>query len=227
MLDATNPVVQAVKNALIGADNSGYVVSTRNYGSDSSDVVRVNRTTAEIELLARMKQFPGVRGGVPAPIYGRREYAMYSLDGWLGIQRTAPYRVDWRSPDGKWTLGKPIPVRIVKFDDRERRFYAASGPLQGGSVEDFLGRISEWPDAVEPSYGRAPIGTSDGKMLVYRTRTADFPNTRYDVVNRDGVVERQITMSVNETIVGFGAKSVYVRVGDALSAVQLERHPWP
>ncbi|MEP6833877.1 MAG: hypothetical protein ABJB74_10800, partial [Gemmatimonas sp.] len=109
MLEATNPVVVAARN-LTGVDSLGFVVALRNYGADSSDVLRVNRSTAEVEQLVRIQRFPGVRGGVPAPYYQNREHVIYTLDGWLGVLRIAPYRVDWRSPAGTWTLGKPIPV---------------------------------------------------------------------------------------------------------------------
>lgn len=229
MLDATNPVVAAA-TVLIGPDSSGFVVATRHYGADSSDVVRVNRATAETELLVRIKRNRGVPAGVPAPMYnGVKEYAVYTLSGWLGIQRTAPYRVDWRSPEGKWTLGKPIPVPALRFDAREKLAYATEqARLQGGTPDRYLGKATEqWPDAVQPSYGGSPLATPDGKMIVYRTPTADYPNARYDVVNREGVAERQIMMGPNETIVGLGAKSVYVRIGVRMSEVQLERHPWP
>ncbi|MEP6833875.1 MAG: hypothetical protein ABJB74_10790 [Gemmatimonas sp.] len=227
MLEATNPVVVAAQS-LIGADSMGFLVALRNQRRDSADVVRVNRSTAEVEQLVRIKRSPILPPG-PAPMYnGVQERVVYTFDGWLGVLRTAPYRVDWRSPAGKWTLGKPIPVPIVRFDDRERQAYIAVRPVLLGEFAP-TSPPKTWPEFVEHSTGSpTPIPTPDGKMLVSRTPTADFPGTRYDVVNREGVVERQIVIGEREEIIGFGAKSVYVRFGRRdRTDVRLERHPWP
>ncbi len=75
--------------------------------------------------------------------------------------------------------------------------------------------------------GYEPVASPDGKLLVYRVPTADFPDTRYDVINRRGELERQVTMTANEKILGFGAKSVYVTVTAKDGGQNVERHPWP
>jgi hypothetical protein len=88
--------------------------------------------------------------------------------------------------------------------------------------------ISNWPDAVAPwTVGWPPIASPDGKLLVLRTPTADSPETRYDVINRRGELERQVTMPANEHILGFGAKSVYVAVTSRDGTQLVQRHPWP
>jgi hypothetical protein len=151
------------------------------------------------------------------------EQALLMLDGWIAVLRTAPYRVDWRAPDGRWTLGKPIPIPIVKIDDREKLAYMVwRAPGQSPKT------IPNWPDAVEPWTIRyPPILSVDGRLLVFRTPTADFPDSRYDVINRRGELERQVTMAANEKILGFGAKSVYVTVTAKDGGQLVQRHPWP
>jgi hypothetical protein len=143
----------------------------------------------------------------------------------------APYRVDWRSPDGHWTLGKPIPVVPVKIDDREKAAYVAQRAQYGSPIQ---GTIEDWPAFVEPFTSVEPFTTTpstqfspDGKLLVSRTPTADFPYPRYDIINREGVLERQIRLNVGESIMAFGAKAVYVKVRESRVTSHLERRPWP
>ena len=57
--------------------------------------------------------------------------------------------------------------------------------------------------------------------------SADHPETRYDIVNRRGVLDGQLTMPSNERIVSIGATSVYVAVIDDDGIQRLRRHPWP
>jgi hypothetical protein len=52
------------------------------------------------------------------------------------------------------------------------------------------------------------------------------PETRYDIVNRRGVLDGQLVLAPNEHIVGFGATSMYVAVSNDDGIQHLERHPW-
>jgi hypothetical protein len=75
--------------------------------------------------------------------------------------------------------------------------------------------------------GFSPIASTDGKLLVLRTPSVDFPDTRYDVINHRGELERQLLLAPNEKVIGFGAKSVYVSVTAKDGKQSVERHPWP
>ena len=87
--------------------------------------------------------------------------------------------------------------------------------------------IRSWPATVCPWVGwYAPIPTPDGKLVVYRVPTSEAPGTRYDVIDRQGRVERQIAMPASEAILGFGGKSVYV-VTTENDTQTISRHPWP
>lgn len=157
--------------------------------------------------------------------YAVREQACLALDGWTAVLRNGPYRVDWRSPDGHWTLGAPIPYQPIKVDAREKQVVIARR-ASGGTVQSEES-VTDWPATVPPFTNWPPVASLDGKLLVHRTPTADFPNTRYDVINHRGELERQVTMPANEHIIGFGTKSVYVAVMGKDSTEAIERHPWP
>ncbi|MGH7524256.1 MAG: hypothetical protein ACREK8_08115 [Gemmatimonadales bacterium] len=228
MLPATNPVVAAA-GYVRSADTIGFVLAVRRRKRDSSDVIRIDRTTGEQEQVVQIYTFPGVPGGVPAPLYQISEHALLAPDGWVAVLRIAPYRVDWRSPSGTWALGEPIPAPTIKFDEREKRaILAYQSTVQLWSPQYSMLPDAWWPATVVHSTGSPrPLITPEGELLVSRTPTADFPGTRYDVVDRQGDVERQIVLPANELIAGFGAHSVYVRVVDHGKVIRLDRHPWP
>ncbi|MGH7583438.1 MAG: hypothetical protein ACREL5_09455 [Gemmatimonadales bacterium] len=228
MLPATNPVVAAA-GYIRSADTAGFVLAIRRRKTDSSDVIRINRRTGAEELVAEIYTFPGVPGGVPAPLYQVSEHALLTPEGAVAVLRTAPYRVDWRSPNGTWTVGQPIPVPTVRFDEREKHAVLAyENTIYPWSPKYSALPDAWWPATVVHSTGSPPpLITPEGDLLVSRTPTADFPGTRYDIVNRQGGVVRQIVLPADELIAGFGAQSVYVRVVDHGKLIRLERHPWP
>ena len=115
MLPSTNKVV-AASPVILGFDSLGYVFAQRDFARDSMAVFRINRESGKEEEVARIKRFPGVRGGEQGPVYSVFERAIVSGDGWLAVLRTAPYRVDWRKPSGEWIKGAPIPVKANASD---------------------------------------------------------------------------------------------------------------
>jgi hypothetical protein len=147
--------------------------------------------------------------------------AAITIDGWIAVIRKDPYRVDWRLPDGRWRRGAPLPVPAIPLDDREKHAFLIRYP-------NFPGPITNWPDVVPPFSSRSghPLVLPDGNLLLLRTPTADFPDPRYDMIDRHGQLIGRLQMPPNSTIAGFGSKSVYVMVKDG-TVEHLERHPWP
>jgi hypothetical protein len=228
MLPADNPVVKATGGWLYGADSLAHLLSTGRSApgrGDSLPVLRVTRTTAEQDTLAWL-WMPGAAWSGKQPAYTVYEQALLTLDGWVAVLRTAPYRVDWRAPDGQWVLGAPIATPAIVLDQREKLAYMRQR-ARGGTPQP-PETIADWPANVPPfRIGFPPIASPDGKLFVLRTATADLPDVRYDVINRHGEVEQQVTMPANEHILGFGTNSIYVRVTAANGSQSVQRHPWP
>ncbi len=161
---------------------------------------------------------------VPAPLFVVNEEAVLAIDGWIAVLRAHPYRVDWRTPDGRWITGAPISALTPAWDDREKATYAAWQE----AMYHMPSMASNWTGVVEPfSQFAHPIASLDGKLVLLRTPTAVAPGSRYDVINRRGELERVITMDPGKAIVGFGPASVYVALSTGRGIWQLERHPWP
>lgn len=244
------PAILVTGGLALGADVNGFVLSTKGppprtgaweYGKgDSTASVRVARATGRADTVAWLRRAPG-RGSMTVAADGRvvsssasrqtltvGEEALLFTDGWLAVTRLEPYRVDWRAPDGRWIHGAPLPVPLIKLDDREKRASVertARGSSQPARSPD---TIKDWPATLPPYTAASPLTASlDGRLLVMRQRSADHPETRYDVVNRRGILEVVITMPENERILGFGARSVYVVVTDEDGIQRVRRHPWP
>lgn len=221
MLAVDNPVVTAAKD-LRGADAFGHVLAVvgGQPASDSANVFLIDRVTGMQRLITRVWESTPAMANVPAPTFVVYEQPVLMLDGWIAVVRANPYRIDWRAPDGQWTLGVPLPIPPVPMDAREVAAYWAryqTRPLQ----------FADNPRWVVPFTYPEPMATPEGDVLVRRTPTADYPGPRYDQVDRTGHLMREILLPEHATIAGVGPRSVYVIVPAQPRRIQLERHPWP
>ncbi|MDE2795043.1 MAG: hypothetical protein OXL34_09515 [Gemmatimonadota bacterium] len=170
----------------------------------------------------------------PSPLASEAQAWLFK-DGWIAVADPDPYRVDWRRPDGRWIRGDSLPVALVPVDRRERCF--AASPSESGECD--LDRYPGWPEHV-PAFQMdteawrriAPNGIAlrpgpTGMLLVNRTRSADHPENRFDVVDRTGALRGTIVVGANQTIVGAGRSSLYVTQKDDMDLLTLSRHPWP
>jgi hypothetical protein len=228
MLPRDNPVAHAA-TWISGADRDGHFLFTRGdpccNGADSEALVEIERTSAHQDTIGWIDVPQHLPKGSLAQ-YRMYEAAQLSLDGWVAVLRINPYRVDWRDPAANWTLGAPIPFPQVKLTDREKLFAMARAAR--GGPPDSPESITAWPDVVPPwSVAGPPMLSSDGRLFVRRIETVDAPERRYDMINRRGTLEGQLIMASNETILGFGTRSIYVTVTAPNGQQSVQRHPWP
>ncbi|MDE2653912.1 MAG: hypothetical protein OXI71_08865 [Gemmatimonadota bacterium] len=164
-------------------------------------------------------------------------------DGWIALAHPEPYRVDWRTPEGEWVRGDPLPFDSVRVTDRQKCFAATGGRIPGachaGSDDWFIGTVSAsfpWPDYVPPFVmarhqrtnpgGIAVQPAPNGMVLIQRTPLAEPPGKRYDVVDRTGSLRGAIRLQENQTIVGIGSSVLYVATEES-ATLTLSRHSWP
>lgn len=227
-----------------GADRLGFVLTSSpgTWRDDSTSRALVSRSTGTLTLVAKLSASmepgyppkPTPKGGGVAYYQGAWKTSESDLlfpDGWLAVARLSPYRVDWRAPDGHWILGKPLPVILVKVDEREKRGYMERLAAERGAAVQPTTTYATWPKNIPPFSARGRtnglVAAPDGKLLVPSTQTVDHPETRYDVIDRNGRLERQLILKANERILGSGARSVYVIVVDDDGIQRVQRHPWP
>jgi hypothetical protein len=242
-----NPAVAAAKGTARGADVFGHVFSAGTIAGengpigDSTLLLRVSRATAHVDTITRLKALVARQTSernaegyfsFVMPTIGTAEETLPFADGWVAVVRVDPYRVDWRSPEGSWTKGAALPFTIVRMDEREKRAYVERIAIATGNPVMPPETITDWPATVPPYQSSNRnltflLASPDGRAVIPRLASADHPETRYDIVNRRGVLDGQLMMPSNERIASFGAKSVYVAVTDDDGIQRLRRHPWP
>ena len=253
MVPPETPAITGVRGFAMGADVRGRALGVLPAGRrggdpsgplDSAFVVLVSRSTGKADTVARLRPpSTGVTRMIKGPD-GREiplsmvpplatpEHAILFPDGWLAIARLEPYRVDWRTPEGRIILGAALPVPSVRMDDREKRAYLARfARLSGRPPADPSSR-DDWPETIPAfsalmGYGPVLFASPDGRVLVQRTPTASHEEPLYDVVDRGGKLTGRLSLPANQKIVGFGTKAVYVAVTDDDGIERLRRHPWP
>ena len=213
-----------------GFDYRGFVLTTHSPPTDATGrqlnvadsiyLVRVARSTGHSDTIARLRPPPSEVNRLPGGL-AVYEQAVLAPDGWVAVVRLDPYRIDWRSPDGQWLHGAPIPVPLERMDAAERQFYEGE-PRPGPQ------RVTvRWPEYLPPfTIGWPPIATFDGKVVIRRAKSVHTSGTRYDVVDHRGRLVKQLLLPHNERILGFGQESVYIVVRDDVDLETVRRHPW-
>ena len=253
---ADNPIIRDTRGFVRYADRLGHVTSvkspdppngeSRSTVRDSSTVLRLHRTTGKVDTITKIMDRPAVRtvmrndkGEVSASSFRAlrlslgEQYIMHS-DGWIAVVRLNPFRIDRRSPEGKWTLGAPLPVPVIRMTEKEKaasRARTAASQAANPSSTPLPPQLQtpddEWPDVMPPYLQGEMTFSPDGDILFRRQPSADFPGVAYYVVDRRGRLLGMLEVKDNERIIGAGARSLYVVETDADDLKYIRRHPWP
>lgn len=155
-------------------------------------------------------------------------------DGSIAVAHPDPYRVDWRTPEGVWTRGVPLPHATVRVD-REEQCFVLARRLHPSSGE-CKPEAWPWPDYIPPFVMEVPWTSPggialqpapNGMLLIARTITSQSPGRRYDVVDRGGALHAVVRVAKEQTIIGSGRSSLYVVHKDSMDLLTISRHPWP
>lgn len=134
-------------------------------------------------------------------------------NGTAWVARGRQNRVDWRSPDGQWTLGQhhdytPQPVTQADRDRvlaQVREHGKQFGMPQALSIE--------YPfAATKPPFDFA-LGRPEGEVWLQRPRAQEDDPLTYDVFDAKGTWTRAVAFPAGTSLAGFGAQgAVYVAV---------------
>ena len=210
------------------------------YAGEGSDPDTVGRFLAGATASIREGSVVGIFTDHLAAI----EPAILFPDGWIAVVHGSSYRVDWRTPEGEWRLGEPIPFEPIEATNREIlaslvRFYRhGSGFSQWDpqAMMDRTGRYLDYPATIPPVamvsqsgsemsgyFTRVLAAAPDGRLLVRRSQPADSLWTRYDVVDRRGHVNGYLRLGDREEIAGTGVGSLYLVQSDETGCQRLAR----
>jgi len=243
-----HPVINAARGLLRGTDSYGHVLITTPPPiredklalgkADSMTALFVTLATGTSDTVGRLRTAPlnvwterdnsgkVTRAGLTYPPFSVGEEPLLFADGWLAIARLDRYRVDWRSPEGRWVHGSPLPFTEREVDRGEREAYLARRAARDGKAET-PPPAEFWPAAIPPFQPLPLVATPDGSLLILRTQTADSPGHRYDRVDRLGHLMGWLELPATEQLATIGVRGAYVITTDDDGIQRLQRHPWP
>lgn len=125
-------------------------------------------------------------------------------DGSLWVARVYQNRVDWRSPEGKWTRGQGLPDRVLEVTRYDRELFLRKFPPELRSTAQQL------PFApIKPPF-EAGFADGEGRVWLEKSRAPADSSRRYHVVDRNGRLTREIRLPGQGRIFAVGGRSALV-----------------
>jgi hypothetical protein len=140
-------------------------------------------------------------------------------DGSVWVARVYENRVDWRSPQGKWARGEPLPDRVLEVTRYDRELFLRRFP------PELRRTAQEFPfAALKPPFEAGLTGPT-GEVWLEKSRAPADSTRRYHVVNRQGRLVREIRLRGQGRIVALGSSRALLAEptsdGTRLIAMQL------
>lgn len=185
-----------------GPDGSG--------NRDSAAVIRVDARFTRPDTIARLAPLDIAEVvGNAGRRFERRVFSGVDRwgalpDGSLWVARVYDNRVDWRSPDGKWTRGELLPDRVLEVTRYDRELFLRKFP------PELRNTAQELPfAALKPPFEAALPGTA-GDVWLEKSRAPADSSRRYHVVNRQGKLKREIRLQGQGRILALGSQAALV-----------------
>jgi len=233
-------------------EGSPYVVGELR-AADSTPIMRFARGTGTGDTVAyihldketiRIRNEPGggvsVSNGVRA--FALRDDWVALPDGGVAVVRVADYHVDWFSPSGVRTAGRPVATPHIPITDADKanatkaRLAAMRGAMSrsrpggpGGPPPNALQNLPEleFPPFKPPFEVGQMHARPNGEVWILRSRPANDQIAVYDVFTRSGGLVRRVAFPRATQLVGFGLASAYAVRFDDDDLQYLERWRLP
>jgi hypothetical protein len=211
--------------SVLGGTEPGHAVHP-----DSIPVLRItlNRGGMDTVAMLRAPEFGSATFGEQAQeaavVFAPNDFFGVLSDGTAWVARGHENRVDWRAPDGKWTIGKSrdyTKVPVTKADkDRVLAQVREQGKLYGMPQELNI----EYPFAdTKPPFdfalargGGGGGGDGRGEVWLQRPRAKESDPLVYAVVDRAGALRREVAFPAGAALAGFGSGgTVYGTIKEA------------
>ena len=169
-----------------GPDGSG--------NRDSGAVVRVPPSLDRADTIARLKPLDvaEIQGDAGARferrIFSGTDQFGALADGSVWVARVYHNRVDWRSPDGKWQSGEPLPDRVLEVTRADRELFLRTFPPELRSSAEQL------PFAVVKPPFQAGFTSTDELVWLEKSRSPFDSTGSWHVVDRHGRLVREIRL---------------------------------
>jgi hypothetical protein len=145
-----------------------------------------------------------------AKVFAPNDFFGVLPDGTAWIARGRENRVDWRSPDGRWTQGQAHAYTRTPVTQADKDRVLAQVKEHGkqfGMPQDL--RIVYPFAETKPPFVFA-MGRPNGEVWLQRPQSQEGAGRVYDVFNRKGLWERVVAFPQGSALAGFGrGESVY------------------
>jgi hypothetical protein len=200
--------------AVLGGGEPGAAVRP-----DSIAVLRIGLVDRRVDTVARLAapEYGQARFGEQvqeaAKVFAPNDFFGVLPNGTAWVARGRENRVDWRSPEGGWRLGRHhdfTPQAVTQADrDRVLAQVREQGKQFGMPQELQI----EYPFADnKPAFDFA-LGRPEGEVWLQRPRTQESAPLTYDIFDSTGKWDRALTLPAGATLAGFGRNgAVYVTV---------------
>lgn len=197
-----------------GPDGSG--------NRDSAAIVRTTPDLSRADTVARLAplDITEVQGDA-----GRRfERRVFSgtdqwgilPDGSIWIARVYQNRVEWIDPSGKVARGESLPDRVLEVTRADRELFVRSFPPELRSTAEQLPYA-----AVKPPFESAFTG-ADSTVWLHKSRSVADSTGRYQVVDRQGRLRREIRVPGYARILAAGPSRAFAIEADSAGLLLLQ-----
>jgi hypothetical protein len=177
---------------------------------DSIPVLRIRLATGAVDTVARLTapEYGNARFGdqtqEAVKVFAPNDVFGVLPNGTAWVARGRENRVDWRDPQGKWSLGTGRAYQRLPVTQADKDRVLTQVREQGkqyGMPQDLN---IEYPFAdTKPPFDFG-LGRPNGEVWLQRPRPADDAPTIYDVFQRNGAWLREVTFPKGAALAGFG-----------------------
>jgi hypothetical protein len=187
--------------------------------ADSVPVLRIALAGGKVDTVANLAapKFGPAKFGEQvqeaATVFAPNDFFGVLPNGSAWVARGKENRVDWRSPQGAWSRGtsREYVAQPVTQADRDR---VLTQVREQGKQYGMPQEISiDYPFAdTKPPFDFA-LGRPNGEVWLQRPRASDAAPLVYDVFDREGAWQRQVTFPTGAVLAGFGERgAIYASV---------------
>jgi hypothetical protein len=139
-----------------------------------------------------------------AKVFAPNDFFGVLPDGTAWVARARENRVDWRSPDGKWIRGQSHPYTKVPVTQADKDRVLAQVREQGKQFGMPQNLRIVYPFADTKAPFDFALGHPSGEVWLQRPRKEENAALVYDVFDRQGKWNREVTFPRDAALAGFG-----------------------
>jgi hypothetical protein len=178
--------------------------------SDSAAIIAISPDLARSDTVARIAP-PDIaevftqagRRYTPRAMSGRDRWGVLP-DGTLWIARINQNRIDWRSPNGEWEKGDPLPDRVLTVEPEDRERFLLQFP------EELRRDAAQTPFAIIKPAFESAFADAAGRVWLVKSSSLMDSTRMVQVVGAEGRLLRQLEYRGYGRLAGTTGETVLV-----------------